>query len=263
MIKFTKGIDQNTGIRYVSFGQGSKTMVIVPGLTVGYVTDTAQGVADAFAAFAEEYTVYLFDIREDVPEDYTIRRMGDDLVSTIKSLGLSKVCLYGCSMGGMQSMYIAGRYPELVEKLVVVSSACKENAIVQEAVADWLLLASEGKCRELMLGMGQRIYSKAVFEASRSIFEALADGLTEEVLARFLRTAGAIRNLDITEDVKAIRCPVLVIGSRGDQVLGGEASSQIAELTGGEVYLYGEETSHAIYDEIPEVKMRAKDFFDK
>lgn len=57
------GKDDATGIRYLSFGHGAKTMVIVPGLNIGYVTDAAQAVAEGFAAFVEDYTVYLFDIR--------------------------------------------------------------------------------------------------------------------------------------------------------------------------------------------------------
>ena len=51
------GKDANTGIRYVSFGHGEKTMVVAPGLSTGFVVDNAQAVADVFSAFTDEYTV--------------------------------------------------------------------------------------------------------------------------------------------------------------------------------------------------------------
>lgn len=256
------GKDIDTGIRYVSFGNGENTMVIVPGLSIGYVTDQAQAIEGAFSAFAEDYTVYLFDIREEVPEGYTLQAMGEDLATAIQNLGLKDICLYGCSMGGMQSIYIAGTYPELVKKLTVVSSACKANEISNSTIQNWIDLAKEEKCHELTESMGQLIYSPAVYEASKEVFSAMADALTAEDLTRFVNTASVIPDMDLTKQAEAIQCPVFVIGSEGDKVLSVEASALIAELTGGELYLYGKESPHAVYDEAPDLRDRVKAFFD-
>lgn len=250
-------------IRYISFGHGSKTMVVVPGLTVGFVTDSAPAIEGAFSAFTDDYTVYLFDIRDDVPEDYSLRQMGEDLAETIRKLGLKQIYLYGCSMGGMQSLYIAGRYPELVEKVAVAASACKANEAADETIASWIALARDGKCRELTADMGQRIYSAAFYEANQKAFAALAQRLSREALERFIRTARVIPGMDLTEEAAAIRCPVLVLGAGGDRVLTAQASAQIAEITGGELYLYGEEYPHAVYDEAPDLRDRVKAFFDR
>lgn len=257
------GKDDTMGIRYLTFGHGEKTMVVVPGLSIGYVTDNPQAIEEAFAAFTEDYTVWLFDIREDVPEDYTLRRMGDDLAETIRSLGLKDIYLYGCSMGGMQSLYIAGTYPELVKKVAVAASACQANENSDAVIGNWLRLAQAGECRELTADMGQRIYSQAVYEANAEAFEAMADSLTEDALTRFIRTASAIPGMDLTQEAAAIRCPVLVLGSAGDRVLTDRASAQSAEITGGELYLYGEEYPHAVYDEAPDLRPRVKAFFDR
>lgn len=260
--KEVKGENNPMKIRHVSFGNGEKTMVVVPGLSIGYVTDNAQAIEDAFSAFTENYTVYLFDIREDVPEDYTIAQMGEDLTAAIRELGLKDIYLYGCSMGGMQSLYIAGTHPELVKKVAVASSACKANETSDAVVGNWIRLAKEGSCQELTQSMGQLIYSPAVYEASREVFAAMADGLTEEILNRFVNTAGAIPGMDLTAEAAAIKCPVLVLGAEGDQVLTVEASVKIAEVTGGTLYLYGAEYPHAVYDEAPDLRDRVKAFFD-
>lgn len=255
-----KGIQSD--IRYVQFGSGKKTMVIVPGLSIGYVTDSAEAIEQAFSAFTKDYTVYLFDIRDSVPEGYTISAMGEDLSKAIRKLGLTDLYLYGCSMGGMQSIYLAGTYPELVRKLVVVSSACKASAMSEKVIGHWINLAKERKCYDLTMDMGRKIYSGAFFEAAQGAFEVMAEGMDEAVLQRFIRTAGAIRGMDLRKEASMIQCPLLIMGSEGDKVLGPEATKIIAEKTKGELYMYGKEYPHAIYDEAPNLRDRAKAFMD-
>lgn len=250
-------------IRHISFGSGEKTMVVVPGLSLGHVTDGAAAIENAFSAFTGDYTVYLFDIRDDVPEDYTLPRMGEDLAAAIRELGLKDIYLYGCSMGGMQSIYLAGHYPELVKKVAVAASACKANDTANAVIGSWIRLAKDGKCRELTADMGQRIYSRAFYEAYQQAFAAMADNLTPEILERFIHTASAIPNMDLTKEASAIQCPVLVLGAKGDRVLTAQASAEIAEKTGGELFLYGEDAPHAVYDEAPDLRDRVKAFFDK
>lgn len=253
----------NPVMRHISFGSGEKTMVIVPGLSIGYVTDNPQAIEDAFSAFTKDYTVHLFDVRDDVPEDYTIRSMGEDLAAEIRALGLAHVHLYGCSMGGMESIYLASHYPELVEKLAVASSACEMNATASAVLGSWIRLAKAGAYHELTDDMGKRIYSQPVYEASRQVFSAMADALTQESVDRFIRIAGAIPGMDLSAEAAQIRCPVLVLGSRGDRVLTVQGPCRIAEITGGELYLYDEAHSHAVYDEAPDLRVRVKAFFDR
>lgn len=260
--KEARGTDAETGIRYCCFGEGKKTMAVVPGLTIGFTTDNAQALGEIFSDFTDDYTVYVFDVREAVPADYTLRRMGEDLSVAMKNLGLKNVFLYGCSMGGMESICVAAAHPELVEKLVVAASACKANETSDAVIGSWVDLAKAGKCRELTTDMGQKIYSQAFYEANKDAFAAMADGLTGESLTRFVNTAAAIVNMDLTGEAAAVRCPVLVLGSEGDQVLTAAASAEIAQITGGELYLYGEEYPHAVFDEAPDFRNRVKAFFD-
>ena len=256
------GKDEETGIRYISFGHGPKTMVIVPGLSTAYVTDNAQAVAGSFAAFADDYTIYLFDVREEVPEGYTVNDMSDDMVKVINKLGLEHLYLYGCSMGGMETMYVAGTYPQLVEKAVVVSTSCEANETLTAVIGKWVNLAKEGKLTEMTSDMGQKIYSASVYEANKEAFVAMADGLKGNMLSRFINSGTAVLNMDMADTAAKIECPLLIIGAKGDQVVSGAASERIAEITGGELITYSEEYPHAIYDEVPEVKEKAKAFFD-
>ena len=60
-------------MQYIRFGSGEKSMVILPGLSVQSVMPLAQDVAKAYEIFSEQYTVYLFDRRAELPEDDAVR----------------------------------------------------------------------------------------------------------------------------------------------------------------------------------------------
>ena len=59
-------------LKYMKFGDGPKNMVILPGLSLRPVTDAPQGVIAAYNIFSEEFTVYLFDYREEPETDLKI-----------------------------------------------------------------------------------------------------------------------------------------------------------------------------------------------
>ncbi|MBQ0018301.1 MAG: alpha/beta hydrolase [Clostridiales bacterium] len=250
-------------MRYVTFGNGDKTMVVVPGLTVGYVTDNASALQDAFSSFAEDYTVYIFDIRDDVPDGYDIVRMSEDLAETMTEMGLRDVYMYGCSMGGIESMYISGKHPELVSKVVIASSAGRSNDNSNRVFNRWIELAKANDKHELGKNMGEYIYSEAFYEANMEVLIASVACQSDESISRFVNTAGVLVNFDVSEEAAAIRCPILVLGSKGDRVMTGQAAEEIARITGGEMLMYGPEYPHAVYDEAPDLISHVKAFFDK
>lgn len=250
-------------MRYVKLGNGDKTLVVVPGLTVGYVTDNASALQDAFSSFAEEYTIYIFDIRDDVPADYDITRMSEDLADKITEMGLKAVCLYGCSMGGIESMYIAGKHPELVHKVVIASSACRSNDNSNAVIGKWTELAIANDKHELGENMGKLIYSDAFYEANMDALIAWVEHQSDDMISRFANTAKAVIDFDVSEEAASIQCPILVLGSCGDRVMTGQASEEIAQITGGELYLYGTDYPHAVYDEAADFRDRVKAFFDR
>ncbi len=79
--------------------------------------------------FAETHEVYLIDQRNHGnsfhSEEFNYEVMALDLLSLIKSEGLSTINLLGHSMGGKTAMTFATKYPELVAKLIIVDIAPK------------------------------------------------------------------------------------------------------------------------------------------
>ena len=248
-------------MNYFRFGQGEETFVILPGLSVQSVMGFAQSVADAYQLLADNYTVYVFDRRNELPGSYNVFDMADDTAEVFKTLGLENINLFGASQGGMIAMIIAIKYPELVRKLVLGSTACCIEEGRHQKVEKWVDYAKSGDKEALYLAFGEAIYPEGVYQQSRELLIEAAKTVTDEDLKRFIVLAQGMENYDVSGDLEKIKCPVLVLGSRDDNVLGGEASLQIVERlkTEKSLHMY-EGYGHAAYDMAPDYKQRILDF---
>ena len=251
---------------YFRFGQGERTLVILPGLSVQSVMGSADAVAEAYQLLTDAFTIYLFDRRADLPAVYSVYDMARDTAEAIRTLGLEDVCLFGTSQGGMIAMDIAIEYPDLVQKLVLGSTSACVTEEQFRTIDTWIDLAEAGNAADLYLAFGEAIYPQELFEQSRDLLLAAAETVTDEELERFVTLAEGMAGFDVSNDLQEIACPVLAIGSLDDQVLGAEATMQIAErmseLPNFEVYMY-DGYGHAAYDTAPDYKERLMEFFTK
>ena len=251
---------------YFRFGNGKKTFVILPGLSVQSVMGFADSVAEAYRVLCDDYTVYLFDRRKKLPESYSVHEMATDTAEAFRALGLKDISLFGASQGGMIAMEIAMNEPELIENLVLGStSACVKKQQYQ-TIEKWADLAKAGEKEELYLAFGEAIYPKEVYEQSKQLLIDAAETVTDEDLERFIILAEGINGFDVSQDLEKIGCPVLVLGSKDDQVLGADASIEIVEHFKDRddfvIYMY-DGYGHAVYDLAPDYKERILEFFHK
>ena len=252
-------------MEYFNFGHGEKTMVIIPGLSVDGVMKYADAVAGAYSLMTDDFTVYVFERRKNLPKNYSVYDMAHDTVAAIKALGLRQIYLFGASQGGMISMVIAIEKPELVCKMILgsTSSSISEGQN-SKAVQKWVSLAKEGNTEGLYLAFGEALYPKNVFEQSRDLLTQSAKSVTDEDLARFVTLAEAVKGFDVSDELDVVSCPTLIIGSKDDNVLGGEASEVIYEKLkdhpGCEIYMY-EGFGHAVYNLAPDYRERMLRFF--
>lgn len=244
---------------YFKFGHGDRTLVIIPGLSVQSVMGSANQVAQAYESLTDEFTVYLFDRRSDLPDTYSIADMARDTSEAIESLGLGQVYLFGTSQGGMIAMQIAIDHPDQVTRLVLGSSSAAVGGNEYRTINSWTTLAEEKNAEGLYLAFGEAVYPHDVFEQSKDLLIQMAATVTSEDLDRFVILANGINGFDILDDLDRITCPVLVLGSNDDQVLGGDASVLIADHLGNqaesELYMY-DGYGHGAYDTAPDYKDR-------
>ena len=246
-------------MNYFRFGKGEKILVILPGLSIQSVAGCADAVAKEYAALTDDFTVYVFDRRTNLPAAYSVYEMAEDTARAFSALGLKDVSLFGVSQGGMMGLVIAIRHPELVQKLILGSSSSHLLEDQYRVLEGWARLAKEKDPVGLYLDFGEKIYPPAVFRQCREALIALAGTVTDRDLERFVILAEGTRGFDVSEELGEIRCPVLAIGVFEDAVLDADATMEIAEHLDDRkdfrLYMYTG-FGHAAFDTAPDYRER-------
>ena len=251
-------------MRFFRFGTGERTLVILPGLSVQSVMGAAGAIARDYAPLANDFTLYVFDRREEPPERYTVADMARDTAAAFDALSLSGACLFGASQGGMIALELAASRPDLVCALALGSTALRIDAKRAETIERWIALARAGDAAALYHAFGEAVYPPEFFAKYREAFTLLASGVTDAELRRFVTLAEGTRGFDATESIARVGCPILAFGSKDDAVLGADAISELAAALEGradcEVFAY-DGFGHAAYDLAPDYKSRLSAFF--
>lgn len=250
---------EHTVMDYVTFGKGEKPLILIPGLNLKGVREVASPMAHMYRTVAEEYKVYLLDRREDIPEGYTVRDIAADVAYAMKELGLENADILGISQGGMIGQYLAIDYPELVHKLVLGVTISRENPIIREVISKWIAMAEQGDYQGISTDMLEKMYTDEYKEKYGRLIPLLSKVGKPKDMQRFIRLAKACFTCDTYEMLDRIKCPVFVIGGRKDNIVSGEASEEIAERIGCEIYMY-EDMGHAVHEEARDFNQRVLEF---
>lgn len=139
----------------------------------------------------------------DIDRPLSAELMAGDIAALIKHLKLERPDVMGYSLGGGVAFFIALRYPELVGKLVIVSTPFRRNAFYPE------ILAQQGQVTaEAAEGMKQT----PMYEMYARLAPRIEDW------PRLLRKIGESMALDFdfTKDVAKIKSPTLIVVGDAD-----------------------------------------------
>lgn len=248
------GID-DTNMDYISFGNGKKILIMIPGLGDGL--KTAKGMAIPFAilyrSFAKDYKVYVFSRKNRLEEGYTTRDMAKDVHKAMEQLGIGRADIVGVSQGGMIAQYLAIDFPVSVNKLVLVVTLARQNEVIQGVIPSWIEMAQENDYKGIMIDTAEKSYTEQRLKQYRPFYSVLGSVGKPKDFTRFLIMAKACIEHDTYDELAKITAPTLVIGADCDSIVGGKASEEIAEcIKGSELKMY-QGFGHGVYEE-------AKDF---
>lgn len=250
------------GVRmdYITFGSGSRLLVMIQGLNTRGVRGSSVPLAFMYRLFAKAYTVYLFDRRADVFEGMTIRDLAHDLARAMDALGIKEADILGVSQGGMIAQVLAIERPDLVRRLALAVTLCRANDTVRNVINGWIAMVSRGDMKALVADMAEKMYSDAYLKRYRPLLPLLTILQRPKDVRRFVILASACLTCDTFDELEKIQCPVFVIGGRQDRVVGSGACEDIAKRLGCKVHLY-ETLGHAAYEEAGDFNRRVYDFF--
>ena len=251
---------------YIKFGQGREIFVILPGLSVQSVMLLAESIVNSYEIFADDYTVYLFDRRKNLPSEYSVYDIAEDTFEVLKALDLKDIYLFGASQGGMAAMVLASRHPDIIKKAVIGSSTPFVDSGNDSVIRSWIDLAEKGDKLNLSLDFARKLYPEEVFEKFRDVFAASSDKYTDADIERFIILAKGTLGFDVRGELSNINCPLLALVSSDDKVIGQEGTLETARVLGRrsdfEMYIY-DGFGHASFDTAPDYKDRMYRFFKK
>ena len=79
---------QDLQMDYITFGNGTKPLLLIQGLNTNGIKGSAVLLAYMYRIFAKDYKVYLFDRRKNLPERITVKELATDLALAMDTLGI-------------------------------------------------------------------------------------------------------------------------------------------------------------------------------
>ena len=253
---------QEGTMSYVSFGRGSRALVVLPGLSDGLATVEGKALllAGPYRAYLDDFTVYLFSRREPLPQGHTIRDMAADQAEAIRALGLSRVSVLGVSEGGMVAQYLAIDHGNMVDRLILAVTAPCASDLIRSCISGWMDMARRGDHKGLMIDTAEKSYSPERLKRYRKLYPLLGRVGKPKSYDRFLANANAILAFDAAGELSRIACPTLILGGEEDRIVGPEAARELAAaIPNSQLHVYPG-LGHAVYEEAKDFNRRVFDF---
>lgn len=255
----------NSEMDYISFGNGNRTLIMLPGLGDGL--STVKGMAFAFSImyriYAKQFTVYIFSRKNHLQEGYSTRDMAKDQAEAMTVLGISKADVLGISQGGMIAQYLAIDYPDLVGRLILAVTSAKPDDITSKTVGAWMEMAIQGNYKNLMIDTAEKSYSEKYLKKYRRLYPFLGMLGKPKDFKRFLIQAASCMHHNAYEQLDKITCPTFVIGGECDKIVGAASASAIADKINESELLIYKGLGHAAYEEAKDFPIQVLNFLLK
>ena len=174
------------------------------------------------AALQDRYRVLRYDIRGHggsgvPPAPYTLEQMADDLHGLLQALGIAETHFVGLSMGGLIGMTLALKFPRAVRSLVLAdTTACYGPE--RKPMWDDRIRVAETKGIDAVLDRTMEAWFTAPFRAARpDVIARIRAILAPTDPVGYVGAIQAIGYGDLREDIRAIRCPTLILVGEEDR----------------------------------------------
>lgn len=248
-------------LKYGVIKGGSKTFVMLPGVSLVSVLNNIDGIEDAYNTLLDDYTIYVFDHATPTDCDFNMDDLVNSILFAIDKLNLKDIYLYGVSLGGLIASKITIKRPELIKKMILVASCIKTNDKRLLKIKQWEKMSNKYMVQELNKDFFTTMFTKEFVEKNKNGLESFINNGSKQDCDSFSIVLRTMYDFDITKEIKEIKIPTYVFASDLDPIFGLEASMETVNLLNCDYYIY-KGYSHAFYDEAPDFKQRIKDWFN-
>ena len=172
------------------------------------------------ALLTKRFKVLRFDTRghgqSDAPDaDYTLDQMADDVHGLLTGLGITKTHWMGLSMGGMIGQAYALKHPGMFASMVLADTTSRRPPNAAAMWGERMQIARTKGMEGLVEPTLARWFTDAYRPAHPDVMAKIGKVIRNTPGAGYAGCCAAIAQIDFTERLKEIKCPVLVLV--GDQ----------------------------------------------
>lgn len=194
---------------------------------------------DVVSGLGDDYNVLLYDKRWHGLSDPSPRpvRMDDfisDLCGLLDKLGIRNAVLCGLSIGGIISIGLASRRPDLVRGLILCNTAPKVGTA--EGWAERIAAVSRGGMSAIVDMVLARWFTPGFRSEGNARYHLARNMLLRQDASGYMETCAAIGTTDFRLEAKALSLPCLCIAGDHDQATPPALVADMSNLIAGSRY---------------------------
>ena len=170
---------------------------------------------------SRRFTVLAYDSRghgeTSAPEGpYTLDQIADDIHALLEHVGATRTHWIGLSMGGVFGLATALRYPGIFASMVLADTASKLSEEGIAAFRDRVATARAGTMEAMVQPTLKRWFKDSFREKQPELMARVAQWIRTTPLAGYVGTSAAIPTIDVTQRLREIDIPCLVVVGADD-----------------------------------------------
>ncbi len=217
----------------------------------------------------KQFKVLRFDTRghgqSEAPDSaYTLEQMADDVHGLLAHLGIEQTHWMGLSMGGMIGQAFALKYPGVFSSMILADTTSRQPP---NGAALWNERIQNAKTKgmgALVEGTLARWFTDGYRAANPDAMANIGAVIRSTPVAGYAGCCAGISTIDLTDRLKEIKCPTLVLVGEQDQGTPVAASQAIRDNLPGAEMLVIPSAAHISNIEQPAVfNVAVRDFLTR
>ncbi|HYH42520.1 MAG TPA: 3-oxoadipate enol-lactonase [Burkholderiales bacterium] len=169
---------------------------------------------------------------------YTLEQLADDTKALFDALEIERTHWLGLSLGGMIGQTFAVKYPGVFQSMVLADTSSRQPPGAAQTWGDRVKLVREKGMEGVVDTTLARWLTEPFRKSNKDVTERVAAGIRATPVEGFAGCCEAIAALNVTDRLKDVDCPTLVIVGEEDQGTPPAAAKVIQEnIRGAELMI--------------------------